>query len=173
MTKAKKRTEPIAHFTKNSAGFTLIELLVVIAIIALLASVILVSASAARARGRDGKRIADINQMSKALELYFNDNYGYPTATSGGSYQAAGVALSTLNVLVPKYLAQLPVVAEPADGNCSDATSGYPTANNTYWYESDNQSQFATKYTMTFCLGVGLGGALTPGAHYLGGGALH
>lgn len=158
---------------ERQKGFTLIELLVVIAIIALLASVILVSASAARARGRDGKRIADMNQFAKALELYFNDNYGYPTSSP-----ATGVLLSTSNVsgMVPKYLTQMPVSPEPADGGCSDLTgnAGYPALNNSYWYQSDSSGPgFATKYTLTFCLGAGLGGSLTSGAHYLAGGALH
>ncbi|OGE76633.1 MAG: hypothetical protein A3C85_02550 [Candidatus Doudnabacteria bacterium RIFCSPHIGHO2_02_FULL_48_21] len=59
-------------------GFTLIELLVVISIIGLLASVVLVSLNAARAKARDTKRKADLAQIVKALELYY-DQYGvYP-----------------------------------------------------------------------------------------------
>jgi type II secretion system protein G len=63
-------------------GFTLVELLVVIAIIGILASIVLVSLNAARQRGRDARRIADLNQIRTGLETYFLDNGSYPDATS-------------------------------------------------------------------------------------------
>lgn len=69
------------RLVKSGAGFTLIELLVVIAIISLLASVVLISLNAARIKARDARRIADINQMSKAMELYAADNNGLYPAT--------------------------------------------------------------------------------------------
>ena len=61
-------------------GFTLIEILVVIGIIALLASVILVGLSPARARGRDARRITDMSQMQNAMELYFSRCGYYPSS---------------------------------------------------------------------------------------------
>lgn len=69
---------------KNNKAFTLIELLVVISIIGLLASVILVSLNSARSKARDAKRIGDINQLAKALELYFDKHDTYPTVAAGG-----------------------------------------------------------------------------------------
>ncbi len=63
---------------KPNLGFTLIELLVVISIIGLLASVILVALNGARQKARVAKRTADLAQISKALELYYNDNNSYP-----------------------------------------------------------------------------------------------
>ena len=57
---------------KNHAkGFTLIELLVVIAIIGLLATLAVVAFGNARKKARDTKRITDIKQMGKAVELYW------------------------------------------------------------------------------------------------------
>ena len=63
---------------KQRAGFTLIELLVVIAIIGLLSTVAVVSLNNARKKARMTKRAADMKQMRTALELYYNDNNGYP-----------------------------------------------------------------------------------------------
>ncbi|MBM3271815.1 prepilin-type N-terminal cleavage/methylation domain-containing protein [Candidatus Kaiserbacteria bacterium] len=51
-------------------GFTVIELLVVVAIIGLLSSVIAVSVSGYRSRGRDTRRLEDVQQLRQALELY-------------------------------------------------------------------------------------------------------
>ena len=63
-------------------GFTLIELLVVIAIIGVLASIVLASLNTARRKSRDTRRIADINQLRLALELYFDALATYPVGTS-------------------------------------------------------------------------------------------
>ncbi len=61
-------------------GFTLIELLVVIAIIGILATIASVSMGNARKKARDSKRLADVNQMKTALELYYNENEKYTGA---------------------------------------------------------------------------------------------
>ncbi|MEK7138760.1 MAG: prepilin-type N-terminal cleavage/methylation domain-containing protein [Patescibacteria group bacterium] len=83
-----------------SKGFTLVELLVVIAIIGILATLLLLQLGTARQRARDAKRIADMNQVRTAMELYFDDNGLYPQ-------QATYAGLSGL--VVPKYLSLLPV----------------------------------------------------------------
>lgn len=62
-------------------GFTLIELLVVIAIIGILSAVVLASLNSARRKGNDAKRVADLNQIKLALELYFDDNSSRYPAT--------------------------------------------------------------------------------------------
>ena len=64
-------------------GFTLIELLLVIAIISFIASIIISAVSSTREKARDAKRIADLNQIEKAIELYRSDNNGNPPGTDG------------------------------------------------------------------------------------------
>mgnify|MGYP001585339710 CR=1 FL=1 len=68
---------------QSSLGFTLIELLVVISIISLLSSMILAVFNTARGRARDARRISDLKSIATALELYFDDNVGYPAPAQG------------------------------------------------------------------------------------------
>ncbi|MDO8571250.1 MAG: type II secretion system protein [bacterium] len=63
---------------KTQKGFTLVELLVAIGIIGILATVVTVSVTQVRARGRDAKRISDINVIKKGLETYAAQRNGYP-----------------------------------------------------------------------------------------------
>lgn len=87
-----------------SKGFTLVELLVVIAIIGVLATLLLLQLGVARAKARDTKRIADVNQLRTSVELFFDDNGGcYPTAIT----QASGN--------LTKYLSSGVVPADPLD----------------------------------------------------------
>ncbi|MCR4283850.1 MAG: prepilin-type N-terminal cleavage/methylation domain-containing protein [Parcubacteria group bacterium] len=65
-------------FPLGDNGFTLLELLVVIAIIGLFATIATVALSNARMRARDIRRETDMNEIQKALELYFDDNGDYP-----------------------------------------------------------------------------------------------
>ena len=63
---------------QKQKSFTLIELLVVIAVIGMLASIILVSLDPARKKARDTKRKMDLAQMSKAIEMYYDEYDSYP-----------------------------------------------------------------------------------------------
>lgn len=87
---------------------------------------------------RDARRLADVRQIQTALELFYNNNRRYPSATAGG--------LPDLNDGNPKlstYVPTLPHAPTPPDGSCS-ATDNYykytPKAN-------------GTSYTLDFCLG--------------------
>ncbi len=77
-------------------GFTLIELLVVIAIIGLLATVVMTSLNSARKKGRDARRVEDINQIKTALELYYDSNGSYPSTASGTAALVSSKFMSTV-----------------------------------------------------------------------------
>jgi prepilin-type N-terminal cleavage/methylation domain-containing protein len=96
----------------KSRGFTLIELLVVIAIIGLLSSVILASLNSARAKANDAKTRADLNQLSLALQLYYDNHNAYPA----NPQPCCGVPItSVLQPLVSEGLiSSLPVSPNPA-----------------------------------------------------------
>lgn len=72
----------IKNLPKNKikAGFTLVELLVVVAIIGVLTTLVLANFNAARDRARDVERKSDLDQIKKALRMYYNDNTSYPAA---------------------------------------------------------------------------------------------
>ncbi len=90
----------------QARGFTLIELLVVIAIIAILASIILASLNQARSKSRDARRVADLKQVQLALELYNNDNGGYPVqGTYGNLVQASGAGAA---LVAGNYISVIP-----------------------------------------------------------------
>lgn len=63
---------------KSCQGFTLIELLVVIFIIGILVALLLSNILGARQRAEDVQRKSEMQQLKKALRLYYNDNQRYP-----------------------------------------------------------------------------------------------
>lgn len=71
----------------KKSGFTLIEVLIVVAIIGLLASVVLVGLGSFRTRGRDTRRVADLHEVQKGVELYYAKNNAYPNVSSWDQLQ--------------------------------------------------------------------------------------
>ena len=100
----------------KSKGFTIIELIVVIAIVAVLATIIITSVNQFQTKGRDAKRIADLNQMQKALEMYKIDNGKYPSSgsagcTGGGTswcYSANTTEWNLLGTILKNYMGIIP-----------------------------------------------------------------
>jgi len=119
-------------------GFTLIELLVVISLIGVLTTLVLANLNAARERGRDALRKADMRSIQTALRLYYNDQGGYPgsnnsvilgcvdgtTACTWGAEWSAGTVL---------YMSTLPTD---------------PLPNVDYFYDQTNPDN----YTLSACL---------------------
>ncbi len=133
------------RFIRNK-GFTLIELLVVIAIIGILSTLAIIALGSARQKARDSKRVADLNQIGKALELYYSDNNMYPTLITPGQPITFG---STT------YLTQVPSNPSPRnDGSCGDYN---------YQYEGTSSNN---GYTLSTCIS-GAAGAVQGGAVFV------
>jgi prepilin-type N-terminal cleavage/methylation domain-containing protein len=64
----------------RNSGFTLIELLVVISLISLMSSIMLVTFKDAKQKAKETRWKADVAQLQKAYELYFQDHNYYPFA---------------------------------------------------------------------------------------------
>jgi prepilin-type N-terminal cleavage/methylation domain-containing protein len=67
-------------------AFTLIELLIVIALLAILVTLILGNFFTSLKKGRDARRKADLSQIQKSLELFYEDRRVYPTQAPGDGF---------------------------------------------------------------------------------------
>lgn len=127
-------------------GFTLVELLVVIAIIGLLSATVAFAITTVRARARDAKRAADIDQLAKGLDLYNNQTGGYPVSVSPVCIDGSD-AITTL-------LINANIVTTPfKDPLYTDTT-------NCYRYVSDASG---ASYSLRYFLETSVAGA--PGFH--------
>jgi len=69
----------------NRSGFTIVELVVVIFVIGILAGITLIAYNGVQARTRDDRRKTDVENIEKAMELYYSDNGSYPVPTGSTS----------------------------------------------------------------------------------------
>lgn len=77
---------------QKQKGFTLLELLVVIGIIGILVAIGTISYTTAQSRGRDSRRRADLENLSRALEQYYTQNttsqFSYPNDADCTGYES-------------------------------------------------------------------------------------
>jgi len=139
-------------YRKGIRAFTLIELLIVIAIIGFIATISVAAVGGARAKSRDEKRVTDLKQIQKALELSFEPGSGYPVVASPLALGAAST-----DVLCAKGAAVV-FAADQSAGNC-DAGRVYmglipsnpPPNGAAYMYRSTNG--ITSTCTSAPCLG--------------------
>jgi prepilin-type N-terminal cleavage/methylation domain-containing protein len=114
---------------KNTSGFTLIEVIVVIAVLAVLVAMTLFAYGGAQARSRDAKRKTDIANITKALELYYQDNGSYPIPSGTSSvintnwYSSGDASWTTFSTTLTaaKAIDALPV--DPINNSSSPLTT--------------------------------------------------
>jgi type II secretory pathway pseudopilin PulG len=106
------------------------ETMVVLAIIAILASLLTQALPFLREKTRDGRRIYELDNLRRQIELYKNENGAYPATASGagyysfftnpdafsGTYSPAQItSTGYVPALVPNYFDSLPVDPNPGD----------------------------------------------------------
>lgn len=143
----------------HKKGFTIAELLIVIAIIGILTSVIMASLNTSKARSEDTARISELNQIDKALALYFADHNAYPVASM--AYLTPREEVEDSVFVSTAFAGAVPIDGD--DGTLTAIeTALYPRylptlprakGGKKYYYEGDG-----TRY----CLGVELSAVSTP-----------
>lgn len=125
---------------KRQGGFTLIELLVVIGVLAILLAVVLIAINPAKhfADSNDTQRRSDVNSILNAVHQYMASHNGTPPAgidsTAKNIASTGGVDLC--DVLVPTYLADLPVDPKTGSRSATPCTAG--TYDTNYTIESSS-----------------------------------
>jgi type II secretion system protein G len=84
--RTQKKLSTSLNLTKNKKfkpGFTLMELLVVMVILGILVAIGLGNFFTSRTKAFDSQRKQDLQNVTKALELYYNDKGEYPESNNG------------------------------------------------------------------------------------------
>ncbi|OGK66308.1 hypothetical protein A2313_03640 [Candidatus Roizmanbacteria bacterium RIFOXYB2_FULL_41_10] len=120
----------------KKSGFTLMEILVVIAMIGILATIIMGTYLTSLKRGRDNRRKQDLEQVGRALELYYAQNNTYPTMEE----VIWGSPLYNPADNTRFYMKQLPVDPSDPDGDTYN-----------YYYNSSELDSYQS-YQLYSCL---------------------
>jgi prepilin-type N-terminal cleavage/methylation domain-containing protein len=136
-------------------GFTIVELLIVIVVIGILAALVLNTFSGVQRRARDTERQTDINSIATQLEVYYNDNSGYPVLTGQlntdswatanlkgidlNALRAPGAAANTMTGTATPTKDQYGYLTYASDGTTACTTA--PCAKfKLYWYKEDTNA---------------------------------
>lgn len=114
---------------KGTSAFTIIELIAAITIVALLAIVTIVSFNGVQGRSRDANRRADIANLAKALEQYYDDNGAYPIP-AGSWYNSNNANWATFGTALNGTASGTIIDNMPADPK----NNGDPTLATNYGY---------------------------------------
>ncbi len=130
---------PLVVNKKMRRGFTLIELLVVMAILGILASIGFGQYHTSQQKARDAQRKADLSNIARALEMYYNDHRSYPLSTDCSGQE-------TGKIVVNRHCPQNTVLdwGDAFEENINNATVVYmkrlpqdPRRSFHYCYQSD------------------------------------
>lgn len=133
----------------NKKAFTLIELLVVIMILGILAALISGNFFTSLKKGRDARRKGDLEQIQRALEMYYEDKRAYPTTAPGSGFVFGG----DFSVSGKVYMKKVP--NDPVSGK--NYEYDYDSVNGAYkLYTCLENTQQVLPYSVALSPGGGL-----------------
>ena len=144
---------------KKQKGFTLVELLVVIAIIGLLSAMAVVSLSNIREKGRDTKRLSDMDAFRTALELINSEEGAY----TDSECDANDIIDTCTGTVLEDYLPTVQNMKDPVGNGTGCATAGGCVAGCEYQLRAIS----ADSYSANFYLENGAGQFSDPGCYIL------
>lgn len=97
------------HSLRNQKGMTLLEIIIVITILASLAAVLGTQVSKVQKKAKMKEAQIQIGEISKALDMYFNDCGHYPSASDGLAALAPGGETTCQNWGPEPYVKKVPV----------------------------------------------------------------
>lgn len=126
-----------ARFAARRAyGFTLIELLVVVSIIAILSVIGLAIFTGIQPRARDSRRQADLEAISRAMEVGYSDSTGRYSNLAESMFSASKIPTDPLSGSTNCQGNSCKYCVKTSAGNCEaiDSTvgAGQPPAGSTY-----------------------------------------
>jgi general secretion pathway protein G len=86
----------VTKMDRKNKGFTLAELVAVIVLISILAGAVSIRIVKTIQKGRDARRIADIDSLVTALQAYYLDYGQYPDTSNAWTYSTEANFLSAL-----------------------------------------------------------------------------
>lgn len=133
-------------------GFTLIEFMAVVAISSLISSIVLTALSPARAKAQTTKRVQDVEQVKRALELFAVNNGGqYPVVNNpnGSHTECWECGDSAYYITGTNKLATLANYLSVRPSDPVLPSSGRFADHRGYWYKSDGSDYKFTNLTDT------------------------
>lgn len=122
--------------SKKASAFTIVELLIVIVVIAILAAISIVAYTGIQDRAKYSSALSSLQQIKKAVDVYYAENGTYPHAGTVGTFQWRYYCDYKANPtnFIPAIASTTPTIpAAPCNGATnSDDTWLYGTDGNRY-----------------------------------------
>jgi len=120
----------------KKSGFTIVEILIVVIIIGLLLAAIGLSLQNTRRKSRDSRRVSDLKEIVKSIELYNTENHSFPYISSGTG-NCIGIGDGEIDSFLLPYLNPVPI--DPRQTQYADVADCGKVANTSddYYYYYD------------------------------------